>query len=94
MVTGLAKRGETAAPHALVLAEFTARAALPLSDELCDALGCLRGSIEPNQCVLLSMTLAFLGSDASRYVNGVNLNVDMGFSAFMTTGQLDFSGLA
>jgi len=27
-------------------------------------------------------------------VNGVNLNVDLGFNAFMTTGQLDFSGLA
>jgi NAD(P)-dependent dehydrogenase (short-subunit alcohol dehydrogenase family) len=42
----------------------------------------------------IAMTLAFMGSDASRYVNGVNLNVDMGFNAFMTTGQLDFSGLA
>ncbi|MCR9096489.1 MAG: coniferyl-alcohol dehydrogenase [bacterium] len=42
----------------------------------------------------IAMTLAFLGSDASGYVNGVNLNVDMGFNAFMTTGQLDFSGLA
>ncbi|MAJ61398.1 MAG: short-chain dehydrogenase [bacterium TMED88] len=42
----------------------------------------------------IAMSLAFLGSEASRYVNGVNLNVDMGFSAFMTTGQLDFSGLA
>ena len=42
----------------------------------------------------IAMSLAFLGSDASRYVNGVNLNVDMGFNAFMTTGQLDFSGLA
>jgi len=27
-------------------------------------------------------------------VNGVNLNVDMGFNAFMTTGQIDFSGLS
>jgi NAD(P)-dependent dehydrogenase (short-subunit alcohol dehydrogenase family) len=42
----------------------------------------------------IAMSLAFLGSDASGYVNGVNLNVDMGFNAFMTTGQLDFSGLA
>ncbi|MFB0978513.1 MAG: SDR family oxidoreductase [Myxococcota bacterium] len=42
----------------------------------------------------IAMTLAFIGSDGSRYVNGVNLNVDMGFNAFMTTGQLDFSGLA
>jgi hypothetical protein len=40
------------------------------------------------------MTLMFLGADASRYVNGVNLNVDSGFSSFMTTGQVDFSGLA
>ncbi|MEM9177559.1 MAG: SDR family oxidoreductase [Myxococcota bacterium] len=42
----------------------------------------------------IAMSLAFLGSEASGYVNGVNLNVDMGFNAFMTTGQLDFSGLA
>lgn len=42
----------------------------------------------------IATTLAFLGSGASRYVNGVNLNVDMGFNAFMTTGQIDFSGLA
>ncbi len=42
----------------------------------------------------IAMTLAFLGAEASRYVNGVNLNVDLGFNAFMTTGQIDFSGLA
>jgi NAD(P)-dependent dehydrogenase (short-subunit alcohol dehydrogenase family) len=41
----------------------------------------------------IAMSLAFLGSEASRYVNGVNLNVDMGFNAFITTGQVDFSGL-
>jgi NAD(P)-dependent dehydrogenase (short-subunit alcohol dehydrogenase family) len=37
--------------------------------------------------------LAWLGSPASSFVSGVNLNVDMGFSAAMVTGQLDFSGL-
>ncbi|MAI78885.1 MAG: short-chain dehydrogenase [Deltaproteobacteria bacterium] len=42
----------------------------------------------------VALALAFLGSDASRYINGVNINVDMGFNAFMTTGQLDFSGLS
>ena len=38
--------------------------------------------------------LAFMGSDASAFINGVNLLVDSGFTAAMTTGQADFSGLA
>ena len=42
----------------------------------------------------IGFTLAFLGSEASRYVNGVNLIVDAGFSASMTTGQVDFSALS
>ena len=42
----------------------------------------------------IAMPLAFLGSEAARYVNGVNLNIDRGFSSFMTTGQVDFTGLA
>jgi NAD(P)-dependent dehydrogenase (short-subunit alcohol dehydrogenase family) len=41
----------------------------------------------------IAMSLAFLGSEASRYLNGVNLNVDKGFNAFITTGQIDFAGL-
>jgi NAD(P)-dependent dehydrogenase (short-subunit alcohol dehydrogenase family) len=41
----------------------------------------------------VAMALVFLGCDASVFVNGVNLNVDAGFSASLTTGQLDFSTL-
>ena len=37
--------------------------------------------------------LAWLGSPASSFVSGVNLNVDMGFSAAGVTGQLDYSAV-
>jgi NAD(P)-dependent dehydrogenase (short-subunit alcohol dehydrogenase family) len=37
--------------------------------------------------------LAFLGSEAASYVNGHDLHADGGFTAAMTTGQIDWSGL-
>lgn len=35
--------------------------------------------------------LAFLGSDAASYINGTNLLIDNGFSAAITTNQIDYS---
>ena len=40
----------------------------------------------------VAMVLAFFGSPAAAYVNGVNLDIDGGFSAALATGQVDFSG--
>ncbi len=37
--------------------------------------------------------LAFLGSDAASYVNGTNLLIDNGFSAAVTTNQIDYSSM-
>ena len=40
----------------------------------------------------VALVLAFLGSPAASYVNGVNLDIDGGFNAALATGQVDFSG--
>jgi NAD(P)-dependent dehydrogenase (short-subunit alcohol dehydrogenase family) len=40
----------------------------------------------------VAMVLAFFGSPAAGYVNGINLDIDGGFSAALATGQVDFSG--
>ncbi|MGW1995554.1 coniferyl-alcohol dehydrogenase [Embleya sp. NPDC001921] len=42
----------------------------------------------------VALALAFLGADASGFLNGVNINLDGGFNAGLTVGNLDFSGLA
>jgi len=42
----------------------------------------------------VATVLAFLGTEAAVFVNGVNLLVDAGFTAAMTTNQVDFAGLA
>ena len=40
----------------------------------------------------VASVLAFLGSPAASYVNGVNVDIDGGFNAALGTGQVDFSG--
>jgi NAD(P)-dependent dehydrogenase (short-subunit alcohol dehydrogenase family) len=40
----------------------------------------------------VAATLAFLGTRAAGYVNGVNLDVDGGFFAALATGQVDYRG--
>jgi len=46
-------------------------------------------AVQPRE---VATVLAFLGSPAAAYVNGVNLDIDGGFSAAIATGQVDFSG--
>ena len=41
----------------------------------------------------VAKAVVFLGCDASIFVNGLNLITDAGFSAALTTGQVDFSTL-
>lgn len=41
----------------------------------------------------VAMPLAFLGSEAAAYVNGHDLVADGGFTAAMTTGQIDLSAI-
>ena len=43
--------------------------------------------------LMLLSTLVMTGSDATVAMNGHNLIADKGFSALLTTGQVDFSGL-
>lgn len=40
----------------------------------------------------VAATLAFLGSPAAGYINGVNLDIDGGFFAALATGQVDYTG--
>ncbi len=63
-----------------------------MTDELIDWTVAEAGGrlVSPRE---VATVLAFLASDAASSVNGVNLLVDGGFTAALTTGQVDFSGL-
>ena len=49
------------------------------------------GILTPDE---IARTLVMLGSDASAAMNGHNMVADHGFSAWFTTNQVDFAGLA
>jgi NAD(P)-dependent dehydrogenase (short-subunit alcohol dehydrogenase family) len=51
------------------------------------------GAGRPVSADEVASTLAWIGSPAAEYVNGINLTMDGGFNAAMTTGQVDFSTL-
>jgi NAD(P)-dependent dehydrogenase (short-subunit alcohol dehydrogenase family) len=65
-----------------------------LSDKLIDWSVSQQGIDRMMTGADVAPALAFLGCDASAWVNGVNLPVDAGFTAALATGQVDLSGLA
>ena len=65
-----------------------------LSDKLIDWSVSQQGIDRMMRGADVAPALAFLGSDASAWVNGVNLPVDAGFTAALATGQVDLGGLA
>jgi NAD(P)-dependent dehydrogenase (short-subunit alcohol dehydrogenase family) len=73
-----------------LMAEFRAT----LSDQLIDWSVSQQGIDRMMTGADVAPALAFLGSDASAWVNGVNLPVDAGFTAALATGQVDFRALA
>jgi NAD(P)-dependent dehydrogenase (short-subunit alcohol dehydrogenase family) len=73
-----------------LMAEFRAT----ISDRVIDWSVSQQGIPRMMQGADVAPALAFLGSDAAAFVNGVNLPVDAGFSAALATGQVDFGGLA
>ena len=64
-----------------------------MSDKLID-WNIEQGNGRPVSPREVGLVLAFLGSEAASYVNGVNLLVDAGFTAAMTTGQVDFAAIS
>lgn len=71
-----------------LMADFRRQATEKVIDWAIEQSG---GIISPEH---IAQPLLFLGSDAAAAVNGANVVADRGFSAWMVTDHLDFSGLA
>lgn len=69
-----------------LLSEFKASMGEPIIDWMVDQSGGRRAA--PSE---VASVLAFLGSDAARYVSGTNMIVDNGFTAAILTNQADYS---
>jgi len=90
----LAKRGiriNSACPGLIdtpLIADFQTSMGAPILDWMISQSGGRKAA--PAE---IADALAFLGSDAASYVNGTNLLVDNGFSAAITTNQIDYSSM-
>jgi NAD(P)-dependent dehydrogenase (short-subunit alcohol dehydrogenase family) len=71
-----------------LLADFQTSMGEPIIDWMVSQSGGRRAA--PAE---IASVLAFLGSDAARYVNGTNILVDNGFTAAILTSQADYSEL-
>ena len=69
-----------------LIADFQTSMGAPILDWMISQSGGRKA--DPGE---VASALAFLGSDAASYVNGTNLLVDNGFSAAITTNQIDYT---
>jgi NAD(P)-dependent dehydrogenase (short-subunit alcohol dehydrogenase family) len=71
-----------------LLADFNTSMGEPIIDWMVSQSGGHRAA--PAE---VASVLAFLGSDAARYVNGTNMLVDNGFTAAVQTNQIDYTSM-
>jgi NAD(P)-dependent dehydrogenase (short-subunit alcohol dehydrogenase family) len=71
-----------------LLSDFKSSMGEPIIDWMVSQSGGRRAA--PSE---VASVLAFLGSDAARYVSGTNMLVDNGFTAAILTNQADYSAM-
>lgn len=71
-----------------LIADFQASMGTPILDWMISQSGGRKAT--PGE---VADALAFLGSDAASYINGTNMLIDNGFSAAITTNQIDYSSM-
>jgi len=92
--TPLAKRGiriNSVCPGLIdtpLIADFQTSMGTPILDWMTSQSGGRKAA--PAE---IADALVFLGSDAASYINGTNLLIDNGFSAAITTNQIDYSSM-